>query len=77
MCKRLTLSLMMLTLVVSCSSHDSTPTGAGELITDSSCTLFSPLYTHGQDAQLMDIRTVRQINAHNDLWLSLCGGENK
>lgn len=77
MCKRLTLSLMMLTLVVSCSSHDSTSTGGSELMTDSSCTLFSPLYTHGQDAQLMDIRTVRQINIHNDLWSSLCEGNKK
>jgi len=41
-------------------------------ITDSACVLFSPLYTYGQAAQKMDVRTVRAINTHNDMWDSLC-----
>nr|DAV72807.1 MAG TPA: hypothetical protein [Caudoviricetes sp.] len=39
---------------------------------DSSCTLFSPIYTHGKDSEVMDIRTVRAINTHNELWDRIC-----
>ncbi|MBE5251129.1 MAG: hypothetical protein QRY16_14115 [Enterobacterales bacterium endosymbiont of Blomia tropicalis] len=46
-------------------------------ITDSACVFFSPIYTHGNDAQNMDIRTVRAINTHNDMWDSLCGHSAK
>ncbi|WP_426607448.1 hypothetical protein [Pantoea anthophila] len=40
---------------------------------DSLCTQDSVIRTHGKDADLMDIRTVRAINDHNDLWVKLCG----
>ncbi|WP_258576234.1 hypothetical protein [Candidatus Pantoea persica] len=42
-------------------------------VTDSACVLFPPIYTHGADAQRMDVRTVRVINTHNDMWDQLCG----
>jgi hypothetical protein len=41
-------------------------------VIDSACSLFSPIYTHGNDAERMDIRTVRAINNHNDLWDQHC-----
>ncbi|MFH8133574.1 hypothetical protein ABU178_05190 [Pantoea osteomyelitidis] len=46
-------------------------------ITDSACVLFSPIYTHANDAQVMDIRTVRAINTHNQMWDLLCGRSAK
>jgi len=42
------------------------------VVIDSACTLFSPIYTHGNDAERMDVRTVRAINNHNDLWDQHC-----
>lgn len=63
--------LMMLLLVTSCSSQTTTNPEPVAL-TDSSCSLFSPIITHGDDARVLDIRTIRAINAHNDLWDSLC-----
>ncbi len=72
MYKQTMLLLLTVTLAAGCSSRHTTPTINNEVISDASCTLFSPIYTHNQDAQLMDIRTVRQINTHNDLWVSLC-----
>ncbi|KAF0857730.1 MAG: hypothetical protein E6X23_03485 [Mixta calida] len=44
---------------------------------DSSCTLFQPIYTHGNDAQVMDARTVRAINTHNELWDRLCSDKKQ
>lgn len=62
---------MMLPLVTSCSGPNITNPEAPVVI-DSACTLFSPIYTHGNDAERMDIRTVRAINNHNDLWDQHC-----
>lgn len=62
---------MMLPLVTSCSSRSTTSPEAPVVI-DSACSLFSPIYTHGSDADRMDIRTVRAINNHNDLWDRHC-----
>lgn len=61
---------MTLPLVTSCSSRSTT--SPEPQVIDSACTLFSPLYTHGNDAERMDIRTVRAINNHNDLWDRHC-----
>lgn len=63
---------MTLLLATSCSSRNTTNTEP-TAITDSACVLFSPIYTHGDDAQRMDVRTVRAINTHNDMWDRLCG----
>lgn len=66
----------MLMLVASCNSQsttDSKPT----VVVDTACTSFSPIYTYGNDSEVMDIRTVREINAHNDIWDKLCGGSNE
>lgn len=61
----------MTLLATGCVTRNTTPTT--EYITvDSSCTLFNPIYTHGKDADLMDIRTVRAINTHNELWDRIC-----
>ncbi|MBK4770178.1 MULTISPECIES: hypothetical protein [Pantoea] len=62
---------MTLLLVTSCSSRNTTNPEAPVVI-DSACSLFSPIYTHGSDAERMDIRTVRAINNHNDLWDQHC-----
>ncbi len=62
---------MMLPLVTSCGSPDTT-NPEPVAITDSACVLFSPIYTHASDVQVMDIRTVRAINTHNDMWDQLC-----
>lgn len=61
----------MTLLVVSCANRNTTPQ-TEYIVTDSSCTLFSPIYTHGKDSEVMDIRTVRAINTHNELWDKLC-----
>lgn len=64
----------MAMLVTSCAGRHSTVTTDAPVRTvDSLCTLDSPIRTHGKDADVMDIRTVRAINDHNDLWVSLCG----
>nr|DAI70280.1 MAG TPA: hypothetical protein [Bacteriophage sp.] len=61
-------------LATSCANHSSTPTTEAPTKTvDSLCTQDAPIRTHGKDADLMDIRTVRAINNHNDLWVKLCG----
>ncbi|QBR52732.1 hypothetical protein [Erwinia sp. QL-Z3] len=60
-------------LVASCSSPDSTGQSNPTTVADSSCTLFSPIYTYGKDSELMDIRTVREINTHNDTYVKVCG----
>ncbi|MBN9931317.1 hypothetical protein HZD82_22445, partial [Pantoea agglomerans] len=44
-------------LVASSSRNTTNPEPVA--ITDSACVLFSPLYTYGDDAQKMDVRTVR------------------
>lgn len=64
----------MTLLATSCVDHPSTATtDAPVRIVDSMCTSDSVIRTHGKDADVMDIRTVRAINDHNDLWVSLCG----
>ncbi|GAA0494812.1 hypothetical protein GCM10009413_32800 [Tatumella punctata] len=68
------LLLVMPLLVTSCGNHNSTPTINAPVKTiDSLCTQDSVIRTHGKDADVMDIRTVRAINDHNDLWVKLCG----
>lgn len=44
---------------------------------DNSCTAFKPIITHGKDPDVMDARTVKAINAHNDTWDKLCGDKTK
>ncbi|QCP58642.1 hypothetical protein FCN45_04290 [Pantoea sp. SO10] len=63
---------MTLLLVTSCSNRSIT-SPESPVVIDSACTLFSPIYTHGNDAERMDVRTVRAINNHNDLWDQHCG----
>ena len=62
----------MTMLAAGCSSLNTTPQ-IKYITIDSSCSAFSPIITHGNDYKVMDIRTVRQINAHNDLYDKLCG----
>ena len=61
-----------MTLLGSACAAQNTIPRTEYIVTDSSCTLFSPIYTHGKDADLMDIRTVREINTHNELWDKIC-----
>ncbi|WP_277869770.1 hypothetical protein [Izhakiella australiensis] len=35
--------------------------------------IFFPIRTYGQDWKNLDIRTVREINTHNEVWQRLCG----
>lgn len=72
MWRLITLILMTLLLATSCSSPNTTNLKPATY-SDSACILFSPIYTHGDDAHKADIRTVRAINSHNDLWDVLCG----
>ncbi|BBL31769.1 hypothetical protein [Pantoea ananatis] len=72
MWRLITLILMTLLLATSCSSPNIT-NPEPIIYRDSACILFSPIYTHGDDANKADIRTVRAINSHNDLWDVLCG----
>ncbi|ORM61391.1 hypothetical protein HA40_05725 [Mixta calida] len=76
MWKRLTLILMTLLLATSCASRNTTSM-IDRASVDSSCTLFQPIYTHGNDAQVMDARTVRAINTHNELWDRLCSDKKQ
>ncbi len=67
---------MTLLLATSCASRNTTAM-IDRASVDSSCTLFQPIYTHGNDAQVMDARTVRAINTHHELWDRLCSNEKK
>lgn len=62
----------MMLPVVGCSNQNTIPP-IKYVTVDSSCTAFSPIITHGKDPQVMDIRTVKAINTHNDKWDALCG----
>lgn len=66
----------MLLLVTGCANQSTTPP-TKYVTVDSSCTAFQPIITHGKDADEMDVRTVRAINAHNDTWDKLCGDKTK
>lgn len=66
----------MTLLVTACGSRNTTPT-IKYVYVDSSCTAFGPIITHGKDPDLMDARTVKEINAHNDKWDALCGKTNE
>lgn len=71
---RQAIAFALIVLVCGCTSKETTPTtDAPTKTVDSLCTLDSPIRTHGKDADVMDIRTVRAINDHNDLWVKLCG----
>lgn len=63
-------SLMTL-LVTSCATPPIT-SNSPQITTDSSCTFFSPIRTYGKDWQVMDIRTIKEVNVHNDTWNKLC-----
>lgn len=65
----------MTLLATSCASPVSTGQINPTTVADSSCTLFGPIYTYGKDADVMDIRTVREINTHNDTYTRVCGEE--
>jgi hypothetical protein len=64
--------LLMTLLVTSCATQHGTTHNSPQLIQDSSCTLFSPIRTYGKDWQVIDIRTVKEINVHNDTWNKVC-----
>ena len=76
MLSRITSLFLIALLASACSSQSTTPT-INYVTVDSACTAFSPIITHGKDPQVMDVRTVRQINAHNDKWDALCGEKNE
>lgn len=66
----------MTLLVTACGSRNTTPTIKYVYI-DNSCTVFGPIITHGKDPDLMDSRTVKAVNTHNDKWDALCGKTNE
>jgi hypothetical protein len=71
-------ALLTTLLATGCGTASSTArTEAPNKIVDSLCTVDRPIITHGSDADVMDIRTVRAINEHNDLWVSICGQPKK
>jgi hypothetical protein len=47
------------------------------MVSDSSCTLFNPIKTYGRDWEVMDIRTVKEINIHNDAWNKVCAAKKE
>ncbi|ECI2457661.1 hypothetical protein AH259_11445 [Salmonella enterica subsp. enterica] len=61
----------MTLLVTACASQNTTPQ-IKYVYVDSACTAFKPIITHVKDPDVMDIRTVRAINTHNDTWDKLC-----
>ena len=63
----------MTLLVQSCASPVSTGQSNPTTVADSSCTLFGPIYTYGKDADVMDIRTVREITIYNETYTRVCG----
>ncbi|MEN3753740.1 hypothetical protein ABC733_17205 [Mangrovibacter sp. SLW1] len=73
--QKMLLSAMIL-LATGCANQNTTPT-IKYITVDSSCTAFQPIRTHGKDADVMDIRTVRAINTHNDTWDRICGSATK
>lgn len=68
---KLTTVLMMLPLATSYSSQHSF-NFAPTVNTAPACILFAPITIHGNDAKLLDVRTVSEINAHNAIWDLLC-----
>lgn len=68
---KLTTVLMLLPLATSYSSQHSL-NFAPVINTNPACILFAPITTHGNDAKLLDVRTVSEINAHNAIWDLLC-----
>lgn len=66
----------MTLLVTACGNRNTTPT-IKYVYLDNSCTAFGPIITHGQDPDLMDARTVKAINTHNEKWDALCGKTNE
>lgn len=62
----------MTLLVSACAGRNTTPATEYVYI-DSSCTAFKPIITHGKDPDVMDARTVKAINTHNDTYDALCG----
>jgi len=63
-------------LASGCSNQNTTGHDQPNSVIDTSCSSFSPIYTYGDDYKTMDVRTVRQINTHNQVWEQLCGSEN-
>lgn len=61
----------MTLLVTACASQNTTPQ-IKYVYVDNACTAFKPIITHGADPDVMDQRTVKAINAHNDTWDELC-----
>lgn len=70
------ISLFLMTLLVTACGNQSTTPTIKYINVDSSCTAFGPIITHGKDPDVMDARTVKEINAHNDKWDSLCEKES-
>lgn len=61
----------MTLLVTACASQNTTPQ-IKYVYVDNACTALKPIITHGADPDVMDQRTVKAINAHNDTWDALC-----
>lgn len=72
--KRISLFLITL-LVTACGNQSTTPT-IKYINVDSACTALTN-HHHGADPDVMDARTVKAINAHNDKWDSLCENEGE
>lgn len=65
----------MMLLASACGNQPTTPK-TEYVYVDTACTSFKPIATHGNDPDVMDARTVKAINIHNDMWDSLCGEKN-
>lgn len=61
----------MMLLASACVDRNTTPQ-IKYVYVDSACTAFQPIITHGKDPDVMDGRTVKAINTHNDTWDRLC-----
>lgn len=72
MFSKVTMLIPIVLLATACAQEATTPK-TEYVYTDSSCTAFQPIITHGNDPDVMDARTVRAINAHNETWGRLCG----
>lgn len=64
----------MALLATACADQNTTPK-IKYVYVDNACAAFNPIITHGSDPDVMDARTVKAINVHNDTWEKLCEKE--
>lgn len=67
-----TINLFLMTLLVTACANQNTTQPIKYVYVDNACTAFRPIITHGKDPDVMDARTVKAINTHNDTWDNLC-----